>query len=589
MYNQLNLKYFCDKLCAVCILLCVLCMNGLTAHAADNDEIIEFQGDRYVIHVDKMNPDSEMTLLDVLNTCPEYLSVNGKMIDLNYTLRADNINIIVDQESFLANVKACEIDRIQICSNSSVAKAVGGTKGVIDIYYREDVKTDGKVAVAGSTYGNGMVYADVTNRSEKLTVQGYGMVRTSYGKAYPLDKDYMTDRGLAENLYLNLDWKISQSDKLIIKAFQEFDNTKQKLFTPGLAEALPFYNRYTGLVLSYAHTFKNDALLFAEIGSDYTSTTSDSKKGDCYPYAFVEFNTPFFTPDLWLMIGAEMDYENTWYIGERREQYLVTDFYAQFDYTHGPWVLTLGDRFRMMNYWNRQYDSEDQSMWAHNRNNHCYLASVGYKAGRHFFQGLFARRFFIPEVNDFLIDETAPTNARRFDADGYSTNLAHQGVVRYSYQQKNFFLHSSVEGTWHNHLPTPNYQEIGFRNSVFWRTGPWELTLGANYYYHHVDAGAYSDSDHDNFVTLKLAPVLNLSHGFRLSSTLLYSSRRDMDDRHAHLFATVKANKQLGKKCNVFAEFHDLAGYVTGYWQQLTGLYQNRALSVGATFYPFRK
>ena len=589
MYNQLNLKYFCDKLCAVCILLCVLCMNGLTAHAADNDEIIEFQGDRYVIHVDKMNPDSEMTLLDVLNTCPEYLSVNGKMIDLNYTLRADNINIIVDQESFLANVKACEIDRIQICSNSSVAKAVGGTKGVIDIYYREDVKTDGKVAVAGSTYGNGMVYADVTNRSEKLTVQGYGMVRTSYGKAYPLDKDYMTDRGLAENLYLNLDWKISQSDKLIIKAFQEFDNTKQKLFTPGLAEALPFYNRYTGLVLSYAHTFKNDALLFAEIGSDYTSTTSDSKKGDCYPYAFVEFNTPFFTPDLWLMIGAEMDYENTWYIGERREQYLVTDFYAQFDYTHGPWVLTLGDRFRMMNYWNRQYDSEDQSLWTHDRNNHCYLASVGYKAGRHFFQGLFARRFFIPEVNDFLVDETAPTNARRFDAGGYSTNLAHQGVVRYSYQQKNFFLHSSVEGTWHNHLPTPNYQEIGFRNSVFWKTGPWELTLGANYYYHHVDAGAYSDSDHDNFVTLKLAPVLNLSHGFRLSSTLLYSSRRDMDDCHAHLFATVKANKQLGKKCNVFAEFHDIAGYVTGYWPQLAGLYQNRALSVGATFYPFRK
>ena len=58
MYNQLNLKFIGDKLCAVCILLCVLCMNGLTAHAADNDEIIEFQGDRYVIHVDKMNPDS---------------------------------------------------------------------------------------------------------------------------------------------------------------------------------------------------------------------------------------------------------------------------------------------------------------------------------------------------------------------------------------------------------------------------------------------------------------------------------------------------------------------------------------------------
>jgi hypothetical protein len=34
-----------------------------------------------------------------------------------------------------------------------VAKAVNGTKGVIDIYYRKDVKTDGKVALSGSTYG----------------------------------------------------------------------------------------------------------------------------------------------------------------------------------------------------------------------------------------------------------------------------------------------------------------------------------------------------------------------------------------------------------------------------------------------------
>ena len=37
-----------------CILMCMLCMSGLTGYAADNDDIIEFQGDRYVIHVDKM-------------------------------------------------------------------------------------------------------------------------------------------------------------------------------------------------------------------------------------------------------------------------------------------------------------------------------------------------------------------------------------------------------------------------------------------------------------------------------------------------------------------------------------------------------
>jgi hypothetical protein len=214
-------------------------MSALMAHAAADDDIIEFRGDRYVIHVDKMAPDSEMTLLDVLNTCPEFISLNGKTIDLNYSLRIDNIDVAVDRESFLANVKACEIESVQICSNTSVAKAVSGTKGVIDVHYRTDVKTDAKIALSGSTYGNGMIYGDVTNRSEKLTMPTYAMARTSYGKAYPTDVYRMTDRALAENVHLNLDWNISDKDRLIIKAFQKFDNQKQELYNPDFLSAIP--------------------------------------------------------------------------------------------------------------------------------------------------------------------------------------------------------------------------------------------------------------------------------------------------------------------------------------------------------------
>ena len=582
--------YTCRKYLKGFALWLALLMGGITSYAADNDDIIEFQGDRYVIHVDRMNPDSEMSLMDVLNTCPEFLSINGKRIDQNYKLRTDNIDLVVDAESFLTHVKACEISHIQIITNSSVAKAVNGTKGVIDIYYRDDVKTDGKLAVSGSSYGNGMLYADVAHRSEKLTVQAYALGRTSFGKAYPTDLYRMTDRGLAENVHLSLDWKISKNDRLFIKAYQEFDNSKQRIYNPDLLAALPNYSRYVGIVLSYSHTFSNDAIFFAEAGVDYTRTTSpDTRMGDSYPYGFIEYNTPVFTPDLWLMIGAEMDHENTWYIGKNREQYLKTDFYAQLDYTHGPWVLTLGDRYRMMNFWNRQYNSADQSMWTHVRSNHAYLASVGYHSGRHFFQALAARRFFMPEMSDFLVDDTAPTTAQKYDAGSYSTNLAHQGVLRYSYQRKHFFVHTSIEGHWYTHLPGPNTMLLGFRNAAYWNAGACELTLGANYYHQRVSADAGTADQHDNFVTLKLAPVLKLSNGFRLSSTLLYSSRRAIGDHHAHLFATIKANKQLGKKFNVFAEFHDLAGYTTGAWSQLTDLYQNRAVSVGTTIYPFRQ
>ena len=571
------------------IFICVLCMSGFNAYAAD-DEIIEFWGDRYVIHVDRMNPDSEMTLLDVLNTCPEFLSIHGKKIDLNYNLRIDNIDLTIDTETFFANVKACEIESIQISSNSSVAKAVSGTKGLIDIYYRKDIKTDGKVSLSGSTYGNGMAYADIKGSTEKLTVQAYAQARSSYGKAYPLDVNRMTSRDFDENLHVNLDWKLSPSDRLIIRSTQKFGNKKIKLYNPDLMSARPDYRRYIGLVLSYAHTFRNDAILYAEIGADYKKDSNNGVGlGDSYPYGIVEFNTPIFTPDLWLMIGTEMDYENIWNVDKNRGQYLLTDFYAQFDYTHGPWVLTLGDRFRIMSFWNRQYDTADQSMWTHNRNSHTYLASVGYKAGRSFFQTLFTRRYFVPDINDFVVDEKSPITANRYSGDSFLTPLVHQGVLRYSYQRKNFFLHSSVEGNWYSHFTSPRHMQLGIRNSVYWKTGPLELTLGANYYYQHVSSDVKMPSDNDNFVTLKAAPVLNLSHGLRLSSVLLYSSRRSIDNQHAHLFATVKADKQLGRKCNVFAEFHDLAGYVTGDWSQLGNLYQNRALSIGATIYPFRK
>lgn len=78
-------------------------------------------------------------------------------------------------------------------------------------------------------------------------------------------------------------------------------------------------------------------------------------------------------------------------------------------------MLTLGDRFRIMNFWNRQYDAADQSLWRHSRTGHSYLVSAGYKAGRHFLQALFTRRYFVPGISDFLTDEKAPVMAQSYD------------------------------------------------------------------------------------------------------------------------------------------------------------------------------
>ena len=49
------------------------------------DEIIEHQGNKYIIHVEQLNPDSEMTLLDVLHICPEFFSTDGKDITTDFS------------------------------------------------------------------------------------------------------------------------------------------------------------------------------------------------------------------------------------------------------------------------------------------------------------------------------------------------------------------------------------------------------------------------------------------------------------------------------------------------------------------------
>ena len=69
------------------------------------DEIIEHQGNKYIIHVEKLDPDSEMTLLDVLHICPEFFSTDGKDITTDYLLSVDDIMLGVDYKPLLEGIR----------------------------------------------------------------------------------------------------------------------------------------------------------------------------------------------------------------------------------------------------------------------------------------------------------------------------------------------------------------------------------------------------------------------------------------------------------------------------------------------------
>ena len=565
-------------------------LGNLTISA---DDIIEHRGDRYVIHVEALNPDSEMTLLDVLHLCPELISYDGKNITNGYRLRINNTAIAVDQETVLENIKASELKYVQICNYTSAAKGVNGGGGVIDIYYKPQEGTSGKVAIEGSTYGNGKLYADIKSKvSENLILTGYAMTNQQYTKGYPTDGGTLKSRNTSEAAHLLIDWNMSKKDNLKIKLYQQFNDYKNKITDiTNSTMVFPMINRYSDMVATYEHTLNdNGALLIFEGGVDYLSTSSEFGAFDSNtnsfretaPYFFIETNYPVLNNELWIMLGWEIDYDNSWYKGVSREQYMFNNIYLQFDYSHGPWVFTLGDRFRHLNYWNRLADPNDNGLWSHNRNNHGFVASAGYKTKGHFIQAAFDRDHYVPSVeSDFFGDKI--DGKRTYNTD-YKTNLIWRAEARYTYQNENFVFFGNVLHTWMNDLPGPNEQTTGIRTSATWNKGPLRLTAGVNYYHYHVNATPAEGGKHENYYTLKLAPTLLLGKGFRVSSVLLYCSRQKLHDIHPHLYSSVKVNKDFGRHFNVFADFHDLAGMPTMTSLEMINAYNKRALTVGMTY-----
>ena len=225
-----------------------------TTHA--EDEIFEYFGDHYVIHVDQLSPDPEMTLMDVLHLCPEMLSTDGNDITTNYILAIGNIDLLTDWEGVLEQIKACELSTINIYNYPAVSQGSGATDGIIDLYFKDPEVTHGKAAIEGDTYGNGKLYADVNTKVKNVNIRAYALTHLKYGKAYATD-DYMVKmRSGAENLYLNVSWDISERDNLNFNLVQGFSDEKIRAYGNPPQEAVN-RQRWVNSNICYTRTLNN--------------------------------------------------------------------------------------------------------------------------------------------------------------------------------------------------------------------------------------------------------------------------------------------------------------------------------------------
>ena len=565
------------------VLTILLACSTFTTRA--QEEIIEHEGNKYIIHVELLNPDSEMTLMDVLHMCPELMSNDGKSITAEYLLSVDDIMLSIDYEPLLENIKACELSQVIVCTYGSVDNAMDGTTGSIDLQFKEGSKgVAGKLALNGSTYGNGKLYADIASTGDKVTVRGFAQTNLQYGKAESLSGTTVTSRNGVENAMLFVDWQATDDDVVKFKLSQGYGEQKDRLYNLDNIEIMPSRQRWGEIVATYERNLNEQgAGLYFEAGMNYSNNNLESvKERMATPWWIAECSFPLLKQALTITAGYEGGYTNGWYRDINREQYLYNDLYVQLNYKKGPWIITLGDRFRHNTFWNKPYDKGEESLWSHNRNDHALIASVGYHKGHHAIQGIFNRSFFNPVVSafiDYLIEDHTQYNT------DYKTNYAWRSELRYTYQTERMVVTGSATHTLLTDLPTPNQSLTGLGASVTWNKCSFRLTGGANVYHQHIKL---DDSSNDTFFTLKFAPTLLLGNGFRLSSVLLFNSKKDYIEQHAHLYASVKVNKDLGRRCNVFADFHDIAGQPETTTLLLMQSYKNRALTIGLTYYPWR-
>ena len=131
--------------------------------------IIEMRADRTMIYPQRLELAGEETFMDILQMVPDLMIAGYEDLISNYNLRIDNCPVNGDNRLILSQMKAKDINRIQVCDNTGVAKGTIGTARVLDI----EMKMPG--TVKGFVEGQGDFGKEV---------QGIGSVNALYGSQH---------------------------------------------------------------------------------------------------------------------------------------------------------------------------------------------------------------------------------------------------------------------------------------------------------------------------------------------------------------------------------------------------------------------
>ena len=503
MMNQYRAIIF---LIACCLFAAPMSANDSIPPTEVQDlPVIEVKADRTMIYPQRMALTGEESLMDILQMMPDLMIGGYEDLIEDYNLRIDNVPFNGDVRLILSQMKAKDIAKIQVCTNTGVAKGTIGTGNVLDINMAMPDRIKGFIEGQGG-FGN--------------TLEGSGTANVLYGSKHTdlyANASYRYQNGHKEYLTLHMTNRFDERNKLLTYITQQYlampDGHSQKIM--GRARYFHTFNeKGTELMLLGGYQYASDPMTINQL-----------------PMFVVELNTPV-VKGLDLMAGVEGDY----LMSRQKEIYrswdiFNHDIYLQLTYSMPQWRFTAGHRVMMYNYRLADIDIAQNYFDVRNNTNACVIYVP---TNQHQIQLGYYRKYYNPAL------EWENPMALLYERDINQIKLAYA----YTTQKLTIQPEAScyiVEGE-------EAFGEFG--GSAYWKTQWITLTGGANL---HVAKSTI-------FASVRCAPTAYLPHNWQIGLQAVYYTRQSpvRELYGTPVYGCLTVNKQIKNFLNIGAEWHDM-------------------------------
>lgn len=482
--------------------------------------VIEMKADRTIVYPQRMELTGQESLMDILQMMPDLMIMGYDELLSSYNLRIDNVAINGDNRLILSQTKAKDIEKIQVCHNTGVAKGTIGMGNVLDI----NLKTPSGL----SGFAEGQV------ESGKDT-QGNGTVNALYGSE-------VTD------IYANAAYRYQEVNREYVTLYMtnRFDD-RNKLMTYFNQQyiGLPDNNREQNLMgrARYFHTFNDLGTELQLLGSyQYSSTALVSNK---LPIYVIELNTPLFTDKLSMMLGAEGDFLMTRQkSGDRHWHTFNNDIYLQFTYSLPRWRFTVGNRIMYYSY--RLADDTGSRNYDDIRYN-TNACAIYVPDNRNQLQFGYYHKYYNPD-HEALFRNTIPVSDNEWGFIRHNLDERDINQVRLAYTYTKPLFTVQTEASYYIVEGDDNCARISA--STYWKAGWLTLTGGANLYITQDDAHA----------SLRLAPTVYLPHTWQIGMQMVYYTDKTpyREEYGTPVYGCISAGRQLDNHWQIGLDWHDM-------------------------------